>query len=189
MPATCSCTIRQLEKIVIDISLVREDTALLTECADFVEARLRKSGLFKQIGLEHMTKLMPGFLEYAAAHLPVLFSERELTETVAPLLSPDKVREALAAHLAGLSGLEGIGQAERMAGDPLNLRNLVLSRMAHLIPAKNARFVKGQVISGDGRHLLIIAVPASPGTDTAFARRLDAFMQQTAGEVAARLWR
>ncbi len=46
--------------------------------------------------------------------------------------------------------------------------------------------MKGQLISGDGRHLLIIAEPAGPGTDTAFARRLDAFMQQTAGEVAAR---
>ena len=163
-----------LEKIVIDISLAREDTALLTECAAFVEARLRKSGLFKQVGLEHMTKLMPGFLQYAAAGLPVLFSERELTETVAPLLSPEKVREALAAHLAGLSGMEGIGQAELMARDPLNLRNLVLGRMAGLIPVKNARFVKGQLISGDGRHLLIIAEPAGPGTDTAFARRLEA---------------
>ncbi len=175
-----------LEKIVIDISLAREDMALLTECAAFVEARLRKSGLFKQVGLEHMTKLMPGFLQYTAAGLPVLFSERELTEEVAPLLSPDKVRAALAAHLAGLSGLEGIGQAELIAGDPLNLRNLVLSRMAGLIPVKNARFVKGQLMSGDGRHLLIIAEPAGPGTDTAFARRLDALMQQTAGEAEAR---
>jgi uncharacterized protein len=175
-----------LEKIVIDISLLREDTALLTECSAFVEKQLRASGLFKQVGLEHMTKLMPGFFQYTVASLPVLFSERELAETVAPLLSPDKVREALKAHLAGLSGLEGIGQAELMAGDPLNLRNLVLGRMAGLIPVKNARFVKGQLMSGDGRHLLIIAEPAGPGTDTAFARKLDALMQQIAVEVAAR---
>jgi predicted exporter len=175
-----------LEKIVIDISLARENMALLTECAAFVEARLQGSGLFKQVGLEHMTKLMPGFLQYAGEGLPVLFSERELAEKVTPLLSPDRVREALSAHLAGLSGLEGIGQAELIAGDPLNLRNLVLSRMAGLIPVKNARFVKGQLLSGDGRHLLIIAEPAGPGTDTAFARSLDAFMQKTAGEVAAR---
>jgi predicted exporter len=175
-----------MEKIVIDISLERQDVPLLTDCAAFVEARLRESGLFKQVGLEHMTKLMPGFLQYAAGSLPVLFSERALAETVAPLLSPDKVREVLASHLAGLSGMEGIGQAELMARDPLNLRNIVLARMARLIPVKNARFVKGQPMSSDGRHLLIIAEPAGSGTDTAFARRLDAVMQQTAGEVAAR---
>lgn len=175
-----------MEKIVIDITLSRDDSALLTDCAAFVEARLRKSGLFKQVGLEHMTKLMPGFLQYAAASLPVLFSERELTEAVAPLLSPDKVRKALAAHLAVLSSLEGLGQSGLMARDPLNLRHFVLSRMAGLIPVKNARFMKGQLLSGDGRHLLIIAEPSGPGTDTAFARRLAAFMRQTAGEVSAR---
>ena len=175
-----------MEKIVIDISLAREDTALLTGCAGFVETGLRASGLFKQVGLEHMTKLMPGFLQYAAASLPVLFSRAELEAAVAPLLTPEKIRENLAASLSGLSGLEGIGQAELMARDPLNLRNLVLARMALLIPAKNVRFVKGQLISSDGRHLLIIAEPAAPGTDTAFARRLDAVMQQTAAEVAAR---
>ena len=98
----------------------------------------------------------------------------ELEAAVAPLLTAEKIRENLAAALSGLSGLEGIGQAELMARDPLNLRNLVLARMAGLIPVKNARFVKGQLMSGDGRHLLIIAEPAGPGTDTAFARRLEA---------------
>jgi len=175
-----------LEKIVMDLIVQREDMPLLTDCAAFVEARLRASGLFKQVGLEHMTKLMPGLVQYAAASLPVLFSEKELAEAVEPLLAADKVREALAAHLAGLSGLEGIGQAELMSRDPLNLRNLVLGRMARLIPAKNARLVKGQLMASDGRHLLIIAEPSGPGTDTAFARRIDGVMQQITGEVAAR---
>ena len=175
-----------MEKIVIDISIDRQEVPLLTECAAFVETRLRGSGLFKQVGLEHMTKLMPGFLQYAAAGLPVLFSQAELEAAVAPMLTAEKIRENLAAALSGLGGLEGIGQAELMARDPLNLRNLVLARMARLIPAKNVRFVKGQLMSSDGRHLLIIAEPAGPCTDTAFARKLDAVMQQTAGEVAAR---
>ncbi len=45
-----------MEKIVIDISLAREDMALLTDCAAFVEARLRESGLFKQVGLRAYDK-------------------------------------------------------------------------------------------------------------------------------------
>jgi len=175
-----------LEKIVIDISLEQEDAALLTDCAAFVEARLRESGLFRQVGLEHMTQLMPAFVQYAASSLPVLFTEQELNEKVAPLLSVEKVREALAAHLAGLSSLEGIGQAGLMAGDPLSLRNFVLGRMASLIPVKNVQFEKGRLLSRDRRHGLIIAEPAGPGTDTAFARRLAALMQQTASGVAAR---
>ena len=37
------------------------------------------------------------------------------------------MRENLAERLAGLGGLEGIGQAELIARDPLNLRNFVLA--------------------------------------------------------------
>ena len=175
-----------LEKIAIDIRLEREDTALLTDSAAFVEARLRESGLFRQVGLEHLTRLMPGFVHYAAANLPVLFSRQELDETVAPLLAPEKVREALAARLADLSALGGIGQAGLLAGDPLNLRSIVLGRMARLMPVKNAELANGRLISRDRLHALIIAEPAGTGTDTAFARRLAAVLQQTAVDVAGR---
>jgi len=175
-----------MEKVVIDLSSQSQKSSDLTDCAVYVEGQLRKSGLFRQVGLEHMTSLMPGFLHYATDALPVLFNEKELTETVAPLLTQGKVREILSAHFAGLSSMESIGQSGLMQQDPLNLRYLVLSRMAGLIPGNNARFVNGQIMSGDGKHLLVIAEPVGKGSDTSFARKLDALIQQITIDVTER---
>lgn len=175
-----------LEKIAIDINTAREDTALLSEAAAFVEKRLRTSGLFRRVGLEHMAKLMPGLVQYIAAGLPRLFTGQELAQTVAPLLEPEKVRAALAGHITGLSSLQGIGRAGLLARDPLGLSRLVLGRLALLIPAKNIRIEQGLLLSADRRHGLIIAEPAGAGTDTAFARRLTALLQQIDAEAHAR---
>lgn len=175
-----------MEKVIIDISSSARDAQDLTDCSAFVEDQLRSSGLFRQVGFEHMTSLMPGFFHYAVEALPFLFNDKELAETVAPMLTRDSVHKTLSANLAGLSSMESIGQAGLMQGDPLNLRNLVLSRMAGLIPGKNVRFVNGQIISGDGRHLLVIAEPVGKGSDTSFARKLDALIQKILIDVAGR---
>ena len=115
-----------LERVVIDVGLERPDPALLTECAKRAEAELVKSRLFKQVGLDRMQSLMPGLIAYSVANLPVLFSQAELEAAVAPLLTAEKIRENLAATLSGLGGLEGIGQAELIARDPLDCATLCL---------------------------------------------------------------
>ena len=177
------------DRIVIDVSLKHEDLNVLTEGAAFIEARLRQSRLFKQVGLEHIEQLMPEFFFYVVKQLPILFSGEELKESIAPLLTAQKIREILADNLSTLSGIEGVGQADLISRDPLGLRNLVLSRLSYLVPAKNALFVKGQLISSDRRHILIIAVPGGSGTDTAFARRIKAFFETVDAEVNQRFGR
>ncbi len=175
-----------MNMIIIDIGIEREDVQRLIESGAFVETQLQQSGLFKQVGLGHMSKLMPEFLEYAVTCLPVLFSETELEAAVAPMLSAATVRTNLEANLSGLRGLEGIGQAELMARDPLNLRHLALARLATLIPVKHLKLIKGNLISNDSKHLLVIAEPVGKCTDTDFARKLECLMQTTAQNVAKR---
>ena len=172
-----------LERVVIDVGLERPDPALLTECAKRAEAELVKSRLFKQVGLDRMQSLMPGLIAYSVANLPVLFSQAELEAAVAPLLTAEKIRENLAATLSGLGGLEGIGQAELIARDPLGLRNLVLARLRFLAPVQDARFENGLLVSADGRHCLLLAEPASAGTDTEFARRITSCIAATAASL------
>ena len=76
-----------------------------------------------------------------------------------------------------LGSLEGIGQADLIARDPLALRNLLLAQLARLSPAPGVRPFQGHLISADGRHVLVVATPSQPSTDTKFARRLEAFFQ------------
>ena len=69
---------------------------------------------------------------------------------------------------------------------------MILSRMADLAPTKNAQFYKGQLISADRKHLLIIAEPRASGADTAASRqiaaliaRIDAELKRSGGPLAA----
>lgn len=165
------------ERIVIDIGHQGDHFEPLVAGAGFVEKCLRESGLFKSVGLNREQQLFPEMISYVMENFPVLFSERDLKEKIEPLLTPEKIREALMNDRAGLIGLEGIGQAGLIARDPLALRSIVLQRMAPLAPQKDVVFVQGQLLSGDKKHLLVIAEPATSGYDTAFSRKVTALIE------------
>ncbi len=168
----------QQDRVVIDVGLEAADADLLVAGAALIEADLAASGLFASVGLSAQAAQVPALIDHIVADLPALFSARELELGVAPCLSPERVRERLAASLERLGDMEGVGQARWTGADPLELRGPVLSRLRHLAPSAGARIYRGQLISGDNRHLLLVAVPRGSGTDTAFGR---AVMQRLAG--------
>jgi predicted exporter/SAM-dependent methyltransferase len=171
------------DRVVIDVSLPRADRDGLVAAAEQIEERLQQSGLFRRVGLGREQQQFPDLIFSLPARLPVLFTAAELDEKVKPLLHPDRIRERLAAHLAQLGRLDAIGQTELIAADPLSLRDLILSRLSHLAPTRNAEFYKGQLISGDQKHLLIIAEPLKSGTDTTFARQATALIDAIGAEL------
>ncbi len=126
-------------QVVVDVGLKKADLETLLACGRLAETRLKESGLFKSVGMEDTMGLMPGLMEHVALNLPVLFTAEELNARVRPLLTPEAVRESLEHVHTSLLGLEGIGQAALIAGDPLNLRSLVLARLSHLAPSTGAR--------------------------------------------------
>ena len=164
------------DRVVIDVGLPRANPDGLVQAAALIEQRLRESGLFARVGLEQEQQRIPELFQSVTVHLPVLLSAGDLEEKVRPLLEPAKVRAALFNHLSQLGDLEGIGQAAMIARDPLNLRNLVLSRLSHLAPTRNARIHKGRLLSADGKHLLIVAEPVTSGADTSFSRKVTALI-------------
>ena len=168
-----------LDRVVIDVGLSAEesDPDRLVEAAAWLHARLKKSGLFKGLGSGLNSAAFSGLYTAVLDNLPALFSEAQLADEVAPLLTTPRVRAALAARVNDLAQLDGMGQADALAKDPLGLAKLVLARLAGIMPASNARIHRNQLISGDGRHLLLLATPAAAGSDTAHARRLLALFQ------------
>ncbi len=171
------------DRVVVDVSCAGGTTDVLTEGARIVEARMRDSGLFREVGFQDMARLLPELMHHIADHLPVLFSARDLERAVSPLLTPENIRRTLQEHRLSLQDLGGIGQAELMARDPLALRNLILSRFSSLAPANGAKIQNGQLVSADGKHVLIIAEPATPGMDTRHARRIASLMEGIAADL------
>ncbi len=165
-------------QIAIDIGLRhrsepdRLDKDRLVKAVNFVEARLRGSGLFAKVGMDDMQQLVPGLIGHVVNHLPELFSSRELTDLIDPLLTPQAVEDRLKTLQQSLVGFNTIGQSRWMARDPLGFRELKLTQLSSLAPTQDAQIYKGKLLSVHGRHAMIIAHPAGSGTDTDFARRL-----------------
>ncbi len=159
------------DQLVIDVSHQKQDQDILVEAGQFLEKKLMESGLFKSAGMKEIQNIIPELIFYIMENLPVLFTERDLNTHIKPLLEPAKVRKKLEENFSNLLNLEGIGQSELISRDPLGFRNIVLTRLSHLFPSQNAQFYRGQLLSSDGRHLLLIARPATSGTDTTFARQ------------------
>lgn len=170
-------------QVAIDVSLKTADPDTLIACGKLVEDRLRESGLFKSVGMEDLQALMPDMLDHLSTHLPVLFSAEDLDRQVRPLLAPEALQQRLEEIHAGLQGLESIGQQAWIARDPLNLSGLVWKRLSHLLPSTGARIYRGNLLSADGRHLLVVASPAASSTATDFAALIMERMSRIATEV------
>ena len=174
------------DRLVMDIGLKEEDLPRLLACGRFVEQKLTQSGLFKQVGLKDFQKVMPDLMTHVLSNLPIMFDETELKTRVAPLLTSEKINTKLRDNYKNLLDLEGIGRSESISKDPLTLSNRVLARLSSLAPSRNIRFQGGQLISADGKHLLLIATPLGSGMDTALARKLSTLLMTTGRELAHR---
>lgn len=159
------------DQLIIDVSHQKDDLDVLVECGALVEKRLKQSGLFKNVGLQDVENLIPDLAFYILNNLPVMFSANELNNKIKPLLDSQTITKKLADIQTRLLNLEGIGQVEFVSKDPLGLKDLVLAKLAFLSPSQDARIYKNQLISSDGKHLLVIANPITFSTDTAFARK------------------
>jgi predicted exporter len=173
------------DRVVVDIALTPVAPERLVALGNRVTAAMQASGLFAQVGFGQTAAAMPAVLAHVVARMPTLFTARDLETRVRPHLTPEAVEARLQEALTQLGDLQGIGQAALIARDPLALRNSVLSRLAHLAPARDVRFVGGHLLSGDGTHLLIVAKPAGSGTDTAFSRKASALFDDLAREMPA----
>ncbi|HYA15252.1 MAG TPA: MMPL family transporter, partial [Syntrophales bacterium] len=164
------------DRVVVDVGNPGGDIDVLVEGANLVEAKMRASGLFKEVGFSHIGQLMPELIRHIVDHLPILFNKKELEENIKPLLAPEKVRQTMGDYLSSMHLLEGIGQTGLISDDPLALRNIVLARLSFLSPVKGARIYKGHLVSSDEKHILIIAEPLSSGMDTQFSRKVTALL-------------
>ena len=176
------------DRLVIDVAggeggeRSRDD---LVVAAEMIETGLRESGLFRQVGMQQMETLFPELVGHVIGHLPLLFDGPQLEAQIAPLLAPAELRRILAENLKVVQGLEGIGQADFIARDPLGLRNLVLARMSQLLPSRDVQLYRGKLLSRDGAHLLVMAELKGSATDTTYSRAIPPLITGLAEKINA----
>ncbi len=172
-------------QLTIDVALDRDDPDTLVDCGRAVNEALKGSGLFKSVGMEDLAGSLPQLMQTVVDRLPVLFTAESLSSRVAPMLTPEAITRRLTAIRDGLLQMDGIGQAAVISKDPLGLKDIILAKLLLLAPTQSARIYKGQLISGDGRHLLVMAAPAASGTDTTSARHLTGYLERMTAKIEA----
>ncbi len=171
------------DRVIIDLSSTSGDLNQLVQKAEFIEAELLASGLFSQIGFKDRERLVPVLLTHIVDYLPYLFTKEDLENKIKPLLVSEQIDAHFKLLIQQLAGIEGVGQAELIADDPLGFRNIVLSRLAGLNPVQGADFYRGHPVSANKQHVLIVASPKGSGTDTAASREISQLIEKIAQEI------
>ncbi|MDA3895152.1 MAG: MMPL family transporter, partial [Desulfobacteraceae bacterium] len=161
----------------------QNDIDALVAAGERVETALADSGLFSSIGMKEMQQLFPELLDHITTNLPVLFSAEDLNTQVAPILTDENLSTRIKDNLSQLLTMDGIGQTEAILNDPLGLRGLVLQKLKQLMPAENVHFYKGQLLSSDRSHLLILANPKSASIDSKLSHEIADLIEQTKTKV------
>jgi len=111
------------------------------------------------------------FIGYAVTH-PQLFLQPSDSDSFRARLAPPALDASLARTRTELASQAGMGMRDLAAADPLALRDLVLPRLKEASQALNLDPESPYFLSRDGRLLIMIAEPARPVNDMAFARKL-----------------
>ncbi len=111
------------------------------------------------------------FIGYAVTH-PQLFLPPAVTDRFAERLTPPEIKRALGRAQAELASQAGMGTRDIVAADPLYLRELILPRLQKGSQSLDLDPASPYFLSRDGRVLIIVAEPARPVQDIAFARKL-----------------
>lgn len=167
------------DKIVIDLGIEsgQGDPDLLLGAAKYVS---------EQIDLiPHLENQQAGPDQTAAMslpiaiieHLPQLFTSGDIERDFSDLLSEKSFRKRMETNLQELAGMNGIGQADIIARDPLRLRELVFMKMATALPFENIRIYKGRLLSGDQKHILLFAKPKTSAVESVSARKTYEIME------------
>ncbi len=171
------------DRIAIDVGVEKRNPDLLVKCGRLIEQRLDESNLFAHVGTKDAEGLAADLVFHVLDSLPLMFTEKELEEKVSPLLEHAKIHETLQNVYMKLLGLEGIGQGEFIARDPLALKDIILSKLSFINPAQDAVIYDGSIISRDGKHLLVTAQSKTSSADTAFAHSVSALIRKISNEI------
>lgn len=128
--------------------------------------------------------LFSDFIAYAVAK-PQLFVKPQDAARLINKLSPDSFDAALLQVQSDLAGQFGGGMTALASADPLHIRDLILPRLKEASQALDLDSSSPYFLSRDKKVMIVIAEPARPVQDIAFARRLVAGINQARSGLAA----
>ncbi|HEU5395920.1 MAG TPA: MMPL family transporter, partial [Verrucomicrobiae bacterium] len=177
---------RQIDRVYIDVGITNADAAALGRAADDFYDALATNQSFGRItykielGSQHQ---ITGFL---TGSLPNLFLASD-EKSLAARLNTNSIRAYLTEKRRQLAGPEGMVLKDVVAADPIGMSALVIAKVVPLQTGfGDAHVEDGRLVSGDGKHVLIMAEPVFPSSDSKKSAVLVGQMLEAATAVEAK---
>ncbi len=178
---------RALDAVFIDIGVKDgspEAGEQVVRAADQLYELLLASNLFERVTYRFSEDRMFSLAQRLPLWKPCLFSAEDLRQ-IAEAAEPERVGQRLAEAKQALSEPFDPLVQEQVRRDPLGTNGLFAAKLEALSPiARGVTMINGRISTEDGRHVLMIATPKFPGTDTARGEQLVSLMGQAVDRVA-----
>jgi predicted exporter len=159
--------------------------APMREAVDRVRGSLAGSGLVREILGAPDEAARMRTARALAPEVPLLLPEEAYGDMEARLDSGD-LRSRMEEHYERLVGPAGGVYQQVLRGDPLELGTLAMTALARFPGTPGQRFEGGALLSADGRHALLTAIPAATVGDEAAAVALESLMDGIARDLGDR---
>ena len=134
-------------------------------------AEALKSEIFPHVVTGPPTDISPAALLELIRLAPGMLTARDI-DALNQKIVPENIRKALAKNFRTLVSPRGLALAKAISMDPLEIRGMVFPKLASAARLINVRVERGQFVSRDGLHALILADTDIPMTDSQGAARV-----------------
>ena len=157
---------RQIDRAFFDVGINRDDPGTLGRAADEFYDRLATNATFARFTYRIEFGHQQTVVRFLTGALPNLFTEAD-AQLLAPKLENNSVREYLTTIRRKLAGPEGMVLKDVVAADPVGMSALVVAKVLPLQTGFGGAHVEdGRLTSSDGRHVLLMAEPKFPSSDS-----------------------
>ena len=176
----------QIDRVYIDVSGEDAEFDTIRQAADEMHAGLAENTAFKRIMYRFELGGQEKVVDFLTGALPNLFTDEDAT-ALAPKLREENIREYLTVMRRKLAGPEGMVLKNVVAADPIGMSELLLNKVMPLQTGfGDAQMLDGRIVSGDGRHILMMAEPRFSSSNSGENRALVDDMVRLADEIEGR---
>jgi len=159
------------------------DPEKLNQASDELYARLATNQAYVRITYRIEMQDQDKVVRFLTGALPNLFTEAD-AKALAPKLEAAAAHEYLTVMRRKLAGMEGMVLKNVVAADPIGTGSLVVAKVLPLQTGFNdTQLVEGRITSSDGRHVLLMAEPKSPSSNSEASAALVDDMLRLAADV------
>jgi 1-acyl-sn-glycerol-3-phosphate acyltransferase len=174
---------RQIDRVYLDVGINQADPEKLAAAADEVFAQLSANTNYTRILYRVEFGGQQKIVNFLTGSLPNLFTDDDAKKLEVKIQSGE-VRAYLTGMRRKLAGPEGMVLKDVVAADPVGMSALVASKALPLQTGfTDAQIADGRITSGDGKHILLLAEPKFPSSDSRDSYALVADLMRMTREV------